>query len=169
MGLFDLFKRKRTAKSSQSEVMVSFEMPKSTHNYNYPWDKRRPSSNSDYSNAHFLCHFKKPHLLSDDPNQFARSVSYSLHIYDPIKRRNELLKKGFLRLSTPEEILSTHKVAELKEILEKNGQPTTGTKAELIPRIITSIDVKRLKLQPMCQLSKKGYDFINKVNDCQDT
>ena len=169
MGLFDLFKRKRMAKSSQSEVTVSFEMPKSPHNYNYPWDKRRPSSNSDYSNAHFLCYFKKPRPMSNDPDQFARAVSYNLHIYDPIRRRNELLKKGFLRLSNPEEILSTYKVAELKEILEKHNLPTTGTKAELIPRIVTSIDAKRLKLQPMCQLSKKGYDFICKVNGCQDT
>lgn len=164
MGLFDFFKKKnRTV--SETKVTISFGMPKAANDFGCLWDKRRSNANTDYADVNFLCHFKKIHLLSDDPNQFARAVSYKLHIYDPVKKRDELLKQGFLRLTAPAETLTTYKVTELKDILNANSLPTTGKKLDLISRIVLSVDLEKLNLPKMCCISEKGTDFINQNQD----
>lgn len=178
MGLFDFF-RKKPAKEekkiqppletnqtqSKQTISVTFEMPTSSDNYKYPWDESRPSANDDFSNVNFLRIFEKPRSLSDDPDEFGRSVSYHLHIYDPIKRRNELLDMGYLRVTAPAETLTTYKVPELKAILKNAGLTTTGKKVDLINRIVLSIDIPSLNLPNMCCISDKGIDFVNRNQD----
>ena len=160
----DLPQRKKPPED-KIHVTVTFEAPKPADDYKYPWDERRPSSNTDFSNANFLACFKTIHPVSDDPDVFGRFVSYRLHIYDPIKRRDELIESGFLRFTVPAETLTTYKVVELKEILKANALPATGKKAELISRIVLSVDLERLKLPRMCCLSDKGIGFINQNQD----
>jgi hypothetical protein len=91
-------------------------------------------------------------------------VSYDLGINDPIKKHKELLNAGYLRKATAAEILSTYKVAELKSILETNGIPAKGKKAELI-QLAESIDPASLKLPVMYCVSEKGLAFMEQHSD----
>lgn len=169
MGLLDLLKKKTTKQEpsakTKPQIDVSFETPQSSNSYHYPFDEKRKSSNTDYSNVNFLCLFQKARSLSDDENEFSRFVSYDLHIYNPTKRRNDLLKKGYLRVTAPAETLATYKVTELKEILKNNGLPTTGKKDQLISRIVLSVDLEKLKLPLMCCISDKGQELIDNNKD----
>lgn len=168
MGLFDFFKKKKhieQEKKAKANVSVAFEKPKAVHEYNYPWDDRRPSSNTDFSNVNFLRVFEKPKPISNDPDIFGRAVSYIMNIYDPIKRRDELIKKGYLRYAAPAEILSTYKNTQLKDILKANDLSSTGKKVDLISRIVFSIDLESLSIPPMCCLSEKGIEYINQNQD----
>ena len=57
-----------------------------------------------------------------------------------------LEKRGFLRWAPVDKCLSSLKVDELKAILEKTGQPSTGKKADLIKRISENVPKESLDL-----------------------
>ena len=155
-----------THEQKKVEVSVTFTPPHSSHNYNYPWDKNRPSDNSDYTKANFLNRYSsKLQSISDDPDDFPRSFSYALHIYDPIKMQNNMLHDGYLRRATPEEVINSFTVERLKGLLEQYGYPKTGKKADLISRIIDYIDLTKIELPPMCCISEKGQTFIDQHSD----
>ena len=155
MGLLDLLKKKPV-------TFKTVENPKPSYN---PWDKSKGNSNKDYATANFL------HMLSFQANpikakadDYPRYVSYELKINDPIKKHKELLKAGYLRESTAAEVLGTFKVADLKAILEANGIPPKGKKAELI-QAAANLDPAALKLPVMYCVSEKGLDFIKQNED----
>lgn len=58
---------------------------------------------------------------------------------------NALYGKGYLELSSPDKNLQYLKLSELKNILRDNAQKVSGTKQELIDRIISNIDLETLK------------------------
>ncbi len=186
---FNLFKRKHAKNNSNTQAKPSVQTqtaspskPKPTPqtqspsnpqpkvtvtiDMSAPNDQRtkKQNSNTDYSNVCFLSLFDKARPLSDD-DTFGSFVAYDLHIYDPIKKRNNLLKNGFLRLTTPTETLETYKVSELKEILKKNELPVSGKKADLISRVVLSVDPEKLTLPPMCCISNKGQELIDNNKD----
>lgn len=155
MGLFDIFKKKS----------ITFEITENPQPAYNPWDKGKGNSNNDYATANFL------HMLSsrassirNTPDEYPRYVSYDLNINNPIKKHKELLKAGYLREAGTSEILSTLTVADLKSLLEANGLPTKGKKAELI-RTAESIDPAALTLPAMYCVSEKGAEFMEQNAD----
>lgn len=161
--------RKQTKVKQAEEnvkIKVTFTPPHPAHNYNYPWDKNRPSDNTDFTKANFLNRYtSKLQSISDDPDDFPRSFSYVLHIYDPIKMQNDMLLDGYLRRATPEEVISTFTVEKLKGLLEQYGYPKTGKKADLVSRVIDYIDLNKIELPSMCFISEKGQAFIDQHKD----
>lgn len=156
----------KSKKVQASEKIVSFSVSESDNNYNYPWDKRRPNEINEYSQANFLQRFtRKACLISNNPDDFPRSFSYALHIYDPVKMQKLMLAQGFLREATPEEVLNTFTVDKLKAVLDSCGLPKTGKKANLILRILESADISTLNLPPMCFASEKGKEYVAKHED----
>lgn len=155
MGLFDIFKKKP----------ITFETTVHSNSSYNPWDKTKGNASNDYATANFL------HMLSAQaspiknlPDDYPRYLSYDLKITDPVKKHKELLKVGYLRESTASEILSTFKVADLKAVLESNGLPAKGKKAELI-QMAESIDPTALDLPVMYCVSEKGLDFMAQNDD----
>lgn len=147
-----------------AEVPVTFSKLQSANNY--PWDKNRPSDNTDFTKANFLnIYTSKPRPISNNPDDFPRSFSYALHIYDPIKTQNSMLREGYLRKATPEEVLSTFTVDKLKSLLVQYGCPKTGKKADLVSRIIDYIDLSQIDMPSMCCISEKGQTFIDEHKD----
>lgn len=164
-------REKAQAPSSAAKIAEKNPAPKisilgSTANYNYPWDKRKPSEINEYSQTNFLQYFgRKACLISNNPDDFPRGFSYALHIYDPVKMQKLMLAQGLLREATPEEVLNTYTVDKLKAILDSCGLPKTGKKADLILRITESADIPTLNLPPMCFISDKGKEYISKHED----
>lgn len=76
-----------------------------------------------------------------------------------------MLLQGFLREATPEEVLQTYTVNELKAILDRCNLPKTGKKADLVLRIVESADLSALDLPPMCFISDKGKEYVAKHED----
>ncbi len=58
----------------------------------------------------------------------------------PSSTLNSLLSRGFLRMSTPSEMLSTLKLSDLKKIASEHGLKVSGSKEELCGRISSSLD-----------------------------
>lgn len=153
---------KTAKKASAPKASIS----ESTANYNYPWDKRKPSEIDEYSQTNFLQYFgRKACLVSNNPDDFPRGFSYALHIYDPVKMQKSMLLQGFLREATPEEVLQTYTVDKLKAILDSCNIPKTGKKADLILRIVESANLPTLDLPPMCFISDKGKEYISQHED----
>ena len=157
MGLLDLFKKKT--------VSVTFEtVANSVSSYN-PWDEKKNNSNSDYATANFLNMLSsQASPIKASADDYPRYLSYDLEISDPIKKHKELLKEGYLREASAAEVLNTFKVADLKSILDVNGLPAKGKKAELI-KVVESIDPSALKLPIMYCVSEKGLAFMEQNND----
>lgn len=155
MGLFGLFKKKT----------ITFTTVNTNSTYN-PWDETKNNPSNDYADANFL------HMLAQQANpirtsvdEYPRYVSYDLQIHDPIKKHKQLLKEGFIAEATTAEILDTFKVAELKSILETNGIPAKGKKADLIKQILENINPSALKIPVMYCVSEKGKGFIEQNAD----
>lgn len=164
-------REKAQASSSAAKIAEKNPAPKisilgSTANYNYPWDKRKPSEINEYSQTNFLQYFsRKACLISNNPDDFPRGFSYALHIYDPVKMQKLMLAQGLLREATPEEVLNTYTVDKLKAILDSCGLPKSGKKADLILRIAESADMPTLNLPSMCFISDKGKEYVTQHED----
>lgn len=76
-----------------------------------------------------------------------------------------LENRGFLQWAPLEQSISSLKVDELKQILEKAGLPTTGKKADLVKRISAEIPRERLGLPVTAfkyELTDLGKDELQK-------
>ena len=86
------------------------------------------------------------------------------NIGNPKWVHQSLVQKNFLVPSTPEEILNSLKVVELKDILVSHSLSVTGRKADLVQRIIDSMDVNELdvlKKEKCYSLSNAGRKFLD--------
>lgn len=91
------------------------------------------------------------------------------HITNPSKLHTELINEGYLVPASITQILTAHKVADLKILADSIGCSKSGTKAVLAHRIATSMDKVQLELlasQNNCYyLSQKGEQFLFDNND----
>lgn len=150
MGLFDILKKKEVT------TVTAYS----------PWDKGSVNSDADYANVVFLNMFShKAQPIGKSPDDYPRYVSYELNIPDPIKKHKELIKRGYLRDAISAETLDAFKVADLKSILEANGLPAKGKKAELISQIVKYVDPVKLKLPAMYCVSEKGLEYLAEHDD----
>lgn len=166
MGLFDFFKKKKPDEDEIPHITVKFEEPATPNNNYNPWDSKKGNSNKDYSNAVFLYWLSsgaKP--LYTNMDDYPRYVSNELGICNPIKKHRELLNDGFLEPADKISILATLKVNELKAILESEGLPVKGKKADLIDRIAESVPTDKINLPDMFSVSPKGLSFMEDNSD----
>lgn len=90
------------------------------------------------------------------------------NVTNPRMLHQSLVKSGFLVQSSTEDILKTLTVVELKDILSVYNLPKTGRKADLIQRIINSIDLRNLdvfKSKKYYSLSASGQVFLSEHAD----
>lgn len=121
---------------------------------------------SEYAQTIFLDIFSRPKEQPETEEDFPRYVVYSLNIYNPVEKFNELLGDGYLKKADARSVLETYKVTELKSILKENKiAPGNKKKADLINVIVTDIDVNSLDLPEKFILSQKGEEYVEKNSD----
>lgn len=150
MGLFDFFRPKKKDPAVQVTAPKTVTTPTNADN--------------DYVNAVFLSIHKGP----PHPHNAVAHLgwpSYKLGIRDATAKHQELFSKGYFREARPDEILSTYRVAEIKEMLNSHGVTATGKKAVLIDALLEQVPPDELKLPELFRLSSKGWDFIEQHED----
>ena len=160
--MFNFLKKKKKEEHVQEEVKVSIQ----TYDANTydPWDSSKGNSDTVFSNVIFLNMHSKPASFPAKPDEYPRYVSYKLGIHDPVKKFNELLSSGLLELADKADVLNTYKMAELKELLQKNGLPTNGKKADLIERMMSSPNIE-IDLPEKYVVSANGKVYIENNTD----
>ena len=119
----------------------------------------------DYVKSIFLYFFTKhPYKQNDN---FPSYVIYELGITNTAQYFSEMVQEGFLSFSSEEDILNMLKVYQLREILSDNGLKKTGTKQELIRRIVDNVNKNTLHLSSnsFYSLSPMGKEFIEQHYD----
>lgn len=94
------------------------------------------------------------------PDYFA--LLYGLN---PDSSVSNLMKKEYVKISSPFEALSSLKVTDVKEILKSNEFPSTGKKFDLIDRVINSLtefEVARYIKKDAYSLTSKGLLLLKK-------
>ena len=156
MGIFNFRQKEQAASNTQQNA---------PNEYN-PWDPSHGYSTTDYSTAVFLSLLSRsPREIGPNADTYPRYVSYELGIHDPIRKHQELLQNGFLRVATQLEILETLKVSDLKNLLGLYGFQAKGKKADLIKAITESIAPVALKLPQMYCVSEKGLEYMRQNED----
>ena len=131
MGLFNFLNKSKDAVSITNSEESGYS----------PWNENNENSNTDYSNAVFLWWLSfgaKP--LYSESDSYPRYLSYELGISNPKKKHLEFLQEGYLVNADINDVLSTLKLDELKTILNKYNLPSKGKKAELVAKILSSIN-----------------------------
>jgi len=83
--------------------------------------------------------------FSTDQKEFQGFWKYDYSVSDVNRVINKLCKEGFAKIGGLEETLKNMKNTELKELLSKYGMSKTGSKEELIERILKSDNVKAIE------------------------
>lgn len=99
-------------------------------------------------------------ILPKYPQYFSTS---DYNVGNPKWVHQDLVRKGLLVPSAPEEILNSLTVAELKDLLSAHSLSSTGRKADLIQRIIDSVNIDELavfKKEKCYSLSDTGRQFL---------
>lgn len=94
--------------------------------------------------------------------QYFSSGDYN--VGNPRQLHQSLVQKNLLVPATPEEILSSLTVTELKDILLARSLSGTGRKADLIQRIVNSINIDELDIlrkETCYSLSDAGRKFLD--------
>lgn len=152
MGILSIFKAKKECTEPESD------RTKHTLPLNMAYHKQNLVTVlmlKNYGNASPILPLKKY-------PQYFSSEDYD--VGNPRQLHESLVQKGFLIPSTPEEILSSLTVAELKSILSAHSLPGTGRKADLIQYIINSINIDELDIsgkETCYSLSDTGQKFLD--------
>ena len=165
MGLFDIFKKKKT------EPQITCETTINTNESYDPWAKTNESRNDNYSIAAFIRISERGEKIGRTNDDYARYFNYEFHVYDPIKYHKKVIADGYLVEAPPDVVLRKLKVEQLKSILANAGLPDKGKKDALISRIIDNIDIASLNLEKYYVPSEKGtahlrqYEYVFRLKD----
>lgn len=160
MGLFSkLFNNKKI-----SEVSELIDIPMNRDGIRGP---QISHNEDDYALTIFLWAHNKalPIRKNDD---YPRYLLFECGIKNPVAYHQELISRGYFEPAPISSMLSSLKVSELKEILQKLDQPTTGKKDALINRILENSDelfLENLYHDKLYILSEKGADVLKRHND----
>lgn len=122
---------------------------------------------SDYNKAVFLYAYGNGKPLKQN-SEYQRYFEFECGITNPRKYHKDLIKEGYLQLSSDSDILSGLKVSELKEICDSLGLTKTGKKKDLIDKIISSCSSEQIHSfvkESLYSLSEKGLSFMNNNSD----
>lgn len=160
MGLFGFFSNKKkeikpTYTKNKPEISEPSLKPEK---YSYK---------NIYAQTVFLYYCRKSKPIGA-PDDYPRYFLYNFNIANPSLYHKKLLSEGYLQEAPINELLSSLKVTELKNILETNNLPKTGKKAELIKRIVDSIPEDKIMVsftEKIYSLSDKGLLFLKDHDD----
>ena len=168
--MLGFFKKKKAEPEKEPTVKVTTTTFKSVVNdtppeYN-PWDSSEGNADNEYANTVFINMHSQPTPLRENPDDYPRYVSYDLGISNPVEKFNDLLETGYLEKANVADVLATYTMAELKEILTANNLSTTGRKkADLLERILSSLNIEELDLPAMYIMSAKGKEYVEQNQD----
>ena len=126
-----------------------------------------PPLQGDYAKTVFLWAHSKASPIKDN-DSYARYFLYECGIKNPSKYHQELIAAGYFAEATAEQMLSSLKVTELKEMLSMLGQSTTGKKDALVWRVVNNADeafIARYCPEKLYMLSEMGKAFLQKHDD----
>lgn len=126
-----------------------------------------PPLQGDYAKTVFLWAHSKASPIKDN-DSYARYFLYECGIRNPSKYHQELIAAGYFAEATAEQMLSSLKVTELKEMLSMLGQSTTGKKDALVWRIVNNADedfIARYCPEKLYMLSEMGQAFLQEHDD----
>ena len=84
------------------------------------------------------------------------------YVKENLSRVEELMGAGYLKIAPPEETLNFLTIPQLKEILRSNNQKVSGSKNELIERILSNIAVEKYStyLPKIYMATEKGRNEL---------
>lgn len=150
--LSNLFSKKTSIVSSKTPIVVNNK----SNNHDLP------PYQGDYAKAVFLWAHDKASPVHPS-NDYPRYIMYECGIANPSAYHLGLIDEGYFEAAPTVEMLSSLKVADLKQFLSSIGQSSTGKKDVLIERISQNADDSTIKSffpHPMYVLSKIGRSFI---------
>ncbi len=143
MGLFDLFKKKQPVEAgktapSKNEQQTSVSIAQSETDEIPTLESRIksafPSKNGLYPHEIIMLDYAPSYTFSK--NTFQNFWKWSYSVLDPQGVLDSLYQRGFICRGDAKGALKRFVVADLKEMLSKKGEKTTGKKDELISRIL---------------------------------
>lgn len=125
----------------------------------------------NYSKTLFLNAYGKAKPLK--PNEdYQKYFTYECNITNPRAYHEQLISDGYLSPCSIPELLSTLKVAELKEMCDNFSISKGGKKQEIIERLVQNVSAELLNKytnKAECfSLSKKGTAFLSSHQDYLD-
>ncbi len=175
MGLFDFFKKqvstpKVNVVSTNSTISTGFQK---TEFVSESKDNDVPSLQSRLSKAtpsksglypHEILMLDYAHTYKNTKNQFQNFWKWNYSVIDPQSVLDSLLQRDFIVESSVKSTLSKLKVGDLKDLLTKVNEKTTGKKDELIERVLTKYSVDDLNAkfpEKYFELTQKGSDELS--------
>lgn len=124
--------------------------------------------NGDYSQTAFLWSVGRKAMPIRKRDEYPSFLFYDCGIQNAPKYHQKMVDEGFLQPASAADYLSTLKVGEIKEILQKNGLVSSGKKADLIQRATEHIPMSVLQSyfpEKNYVLSDKGTTYLNEHDD----
>ncbi len=142
MGLFDIFKKKKTViidgatdnNSSKNERNIKVEVVDDIPSLDSRIKNSYPSENGLYPHEILMLEYAEVYKTCN--NSFQSFWRWNYSVLEPQKVLDSLYERGFICLGSVKECLEKEKVTVLKELLSKKSEKKTGKKAELIDRIL---------------------------------
>lgn len=124
-------------------------------------DGEIPELQGDYAKAVFLWAVSSSGPVKED-NEYSRYITYECGIQHPQYYHKEMIRQGYLEEDSVEKAFMYLKVPELKALTAQLGVSSTGKKADLISRIVSSADQEFIaNHRPFTfSLSDKGKSFL---------
>lgn len=154
MGLFDIFKKKASP--------ISFEITEATPPMYDPWAETGLPVNDNYAIAAFVLRSENGAKVGNVADDYPRKFNYEHNISDPVKYHKQVIRDGYLVEAPPVVALEHLRLEQLKTILANANLPTKGKKAELVKRIMESVDLNTLQLETYYVPSEKGLEHLRK-------
>ena len=141
MGLFDFIKKQiAPQKGNVAQTNSSVSKTSSKIEFDYETDNGGPSLESRLSKAYPSKHGLYPHEIlmldyahtyKNTKNQFQNFWKWNYSVDNPQSVLDSLLQRGFIIEGNARSTLTNLKVGDLKDLLTKVGEKTTGKKEEL--------------------------------------
>lgn len=122
-----------------------------------------PSDQGDYAKAVFLHAYSKASPIKAK-GDYQGYLLYECGIRNAPAYHRALVDQGYLERSSVRDVLSAHKVDELKAALADCNLPTTGKKAALIDRLMDNCGEDELRSrfpEETYAISEKGQKFLD--------
>lgn len=122
-----------------------------------------PSDQGDYAKAVFLSAYAKASPIKPQ-GAYQGYLLYECGIRNCPAYHRALVEQGYLARSSIKDVLSAHKVEELKAALSEEGLSTTGKKATLVDRLLQNCSEDQLRSrfpEETYAISEKGQEFLD--------
>lgn len=147
MGLFDFFKSKPSPKSVKERLANTVYVSSKPQVQVAHQIEEVPSLQSRLQNCtpskmglypHEIMMLDYAHTYKTSGNTFQAFWKFKYSVLNPQSILDSLIHRGFIKAGNVKGCLEKLKVSEIKDLLTKVNQKTTGKKAELVERVLDS-------------------------------